>query len=242
MFRSDENASRFWNCLAMYNTSDNLLKKHVRLSPEIEHMTCDQRGRFVRVSDYQFADTESPASTHEDVRSATEVTNTWSPLHEMRSLENIRKVPAGDTLYQCHIAPQAFYEQFKNDPDNTIFGEHLFHTYFDGDGKRRPSGASLDWGRPPRFKMEFESVGPELQYNGTRYFRINVVMYFPDPNMAKEMEWRWREGTFFENWGDGQKVHSFFYATNAEKCRQYIDIRQQETERRWGLIDDEDDI
>jgi hypothetical protein len=240
MFRSDENAHKFWNCLALYTSSNTLLRDHMHLTQEVEQITGDHRGEFVRVSDYAFADTESPANTGEDVRSATEVSNSWAPLNQMRSLEDLSKVPAGDVLYRFHIAPQASYGQYKNDPDNILIGEHLFRVYFDGDGRKRPRGVSFDWGRPPRFKMEFESVGPEKMCEGTTYVRINVALSFPDPNMAKEMEWRWREGTSFENWGDGQKVHSFFYTTNVEQCRRYIEIRQQETERRWAEEDEED--
>ncbi len=68
----------------------------------------------------------------------------------------------------------------------------------------------------------------------TYFYRINVLITFMDTVFAKEMEWRWREGTTFDG---GQTVRSFFNVINAEKCKEYIDIRQNETDLRLGKGD-----
>lgn len=196
MFVSEEKAFVFLNCLIEYNVSTtSLLRGKLELSKDIFELHSDLKGKFVCRDDYVFDDNDSPSNTVDDVRSPTEIPITFDPLQEMRLLENIYQIPPGDTLYKCHIAPQALYPEYVNDKDNIILGSHLFHIYFDGDGKRRPAGANLDWGIPPSFKLEYESTGDAHKYLGTRYFRINVLITFDDPHKARAMEGHWREGT-----------------------------------------------
>ena len=126
---------------------------------------------------------DSPSNTRDDVKSPTEITILFQ---QMRSLENLSLLPPGDTLFKCHIAPRAFYIDYEKD---IILGCHLFHLYFDGDGKRRPPGSSLDWGITPRFQIQFHQAGNNLLYQGARYYQVFVNC------MAGAMEGRWREET-----------------------------------------------
>ena len=99
-------------------------------------------------------------------------------------------------MEKLFIAPQAVYLDYKWDyKDKIIYGSHLFHAYFDGDGKRRPNGANLDWGIPPRLLIEYDSTRRDHLESGVRYYQIFVRILFMDPGMAKAMDGRWREGT-----------------------------------------------
>ena len=231
MFGNEEVAHRFLNILLEYNFGDlSLLKGKVETSADVEELNTDQKGIYVHRNDYRFEDSDSPSNTYDDVKSPTEIEVTHDPLQEMQSLENIKLLPPGDTLYKCHIAPRAFFPDYANDKNNILYGSHLFHIYFDGDGKRKPAGADFDWGRPHRFKLEFESLGDERLYQGIKYFQINVLITFLDPAMTKAMEGRWREGT--KAVGELQ-FRSAFYTSNTENCIKYLKIKSDETETRW---------
>lgn len=235
MFGNESNAHQFINCLLEYNCGDlSLLKGKIETSTIVEELLVDQKGIYVHRDDYKFQDSDSPSNTYDDVRSPTEVEYTYDPLQEMRSLENLKLISPGDLLYKCHIAPQAFYKEYAKDLNNILYGSHLFHIYFDGDGKRKPADADLDWGIPPRLKLNFESVGEEVLYQGTRYVQIYVLITFLDPAMARAMEGRWREGT--ETVGALQ-FRSFFYTSNIENCINFLKIKCSETETRWQGID-----
>jgi uncharacterized protein (DUF1330 family) len=236
MFASKERAHIFLNCLIEYNVGTaTLLRGKLDVSKEVVQLDCNQEGVFVHRDDYKFEDSDSPSNTFVDInKSPTEIPITFDPLQEMRSLENINQTDPGDTLYKCYIAPQAFYPDFVKDKDNIILGSHLFHTYFNGDGNRRPTGANLDWGRPPRFKIEFDAVDSNIMYAGTRYHKIYVFLTFLQPDMARALERRLREGT--QAIGDLQ-FRSFFYTTNVENCVNYIALKKRETEMRWGEME-----
>ena len=115
-----------------------------------------------------------------------------------------------------------------------MYGSHLFHIYFNGDGKRKPAGADLDWGTPPRFKLKFEKLGGECFYGSIQYIQIYVLITFLDPAMARAMEGRWREGT--EAVGELQ-FRSFFYTSNDVDCINFLKIKCDETETRWQDIE-----
>ena len=89
----------------------------------------------------------------------------------------------------------------------------------------------MDWGIPPRFKIQFHEIGNNLLYQGTRYYQVFVYCEFQDPSMARAMEGRWREET--QVIGD-LTFRTFFYTTNIENCKKYLAIKQKETETRWG--------
>jgi hypothetical protein len=236
MFDEKREANKFMNCLINYNIgSVSLLKGRLNICRDIEEVNVDTEGSYVHSDDYKFEDSDSPSNTWDDVKSPTEIEVTQDPLLQMRSLENLNLMPPGDTLYKCRIAPEAFFPEYKKDGDNILFGSNLFHKYFDGDGKRKPNGADFDWGTKPKFKLEFDSQGPEQIYLGTRYFLIRVLVTFQDPIMARVMEGRWREGT--ESIGDLQ-FRSFFYTSNLENCIKFIAIKKSETELRWGEADE----
>ena len=78
--------------------------------------------QYASLHHYKKADSISANSRAETLSKTTEVANDSEPDDK------------GDLVYKCHIDPQAFFEEFNGDKDNLIFGSHLFHTYFDGDG------------------------------------------------------------------------------------------------------------
>ena len=236
MFDLKKNATVFMNCLITYNTGSlSLLHGRLNICRVVEEVNVDMEGVYVFWDDYKFEEDDSPSNTWDNVKSPTEIVVTQDPVLQMRYIENLNLIPPGDTLFKFHIAPQAFSPEYKKDVNNILFGSHLFHTYFDGDGKRKPAGANIGWRIEPRFKLEFDSTGPEIMYLGTRYLEIRVLITFQNPIMARVMEGRWREGTL--SIGDLQ-FHSFFYTLNPESCIKYIAIEKSETEHRWGEADD----
>jgi uncharacterized protein (DUF1330 family) len=235
MFDDKTSAHKFLNCLIKYNMGAfSLMKGKLVVCKEVEELHSWQEGAHVHCDDYKFEDSDSPSNTFHDIQSASMVLNSGDPLHAMRSLEKIHELAPAETLLKCHIAPQAFYKDYIKDKDNIIFGSFLFHLYFDGDGKRRPPEANLDWGIPPRFKIEFDQLDGEELYLGTIYYKIYVRMTFQDPNIAQAMAGHWREGT--QSIGDLQ-FRSFFYTKNVEICMKYISLKKYETELRWGELD-----
>jgi len=238
MFERKQDAHKYMNCLLEYKISPmSMLKEKLEVEKNVVAISSAQEGVFVHRDDYHAEDSDSPSNTWDDVKSPTEIPITYDPLQQMRSLENLSLMPPGDTLYKCYIAPQAYYEEYIKDKDNIILGSHLFHKYFDGDGKRRPAGSSLDWGTPPRFKIQFHEIGNSFLYQGTRYYQVFVKCEFQDPSMARAMEGRWREET--RTIGDLTFL-TFFYTSNIENCKKYLELKQRETEIRWG--DDEEII
>ncbi len=226
MFDNKKDAVKILNCLAEYNIgAASLFRGKLEVNKEVVELNVDQEGVFVLFEDYVHADNNSPSNTSCSVKSPTEFLAVDDPVQEMRSLEKVNEMPAGDTLFKCHIAPQGFFPDYAKDKDNIIFGSHLFHIYFDGDGKRKPTGSNIDWGKRPRFKMAFESsdLACKHQY-GIAYHKICVRIIFEDPRMAREMEGRWREGA--QTVGD-LEFRSHFYTTNVENCKKYIRLKKR---------------
>lgn len=236
MFSDKDKAHRFLGCLVNYNLSNSLMKGRVQVDKRVVPIESAAEGSYVHSDEYVFEESDSPANTCDDIKSASEMPNTGDPVRQLRSLENLSKLPIGDTVFRCHIAPDAFYKQYTKDPDNIIYGSHLFHAFFDGDGKRRREDRPLDWGTPPRFKIEYESTGPDHMFQGVRYYMMYVKLTFQDPAMARSLEGLLREGTTIGREGEDRDLcfHSYFYTTNAENCKRYLDIKQKETETRWA--------
>jgi hypothetical protein len=237
MFENSKDAHKFINNLINYNLGITVLKGRVSASKQDLPIEIESNVPvlYVHTDEYVFEASDSPANTWDDIKSTSEVPFVvGDPIQERRSLENLALIPKGDVLYKCHIAPQAFYPDAKNKTNNIIFGSHLFHHYFDGDGKRRPDGADVSWGTPPQLKIEYFATGPDHLYEGVRYYMIRVVLTFNDPEIARIMEGRWREGTTVIN--DFQFL-GYFFTTNVEECKSYLDFKTLETEKRWSMED-----
>ena len=230
MFADKLTAHNFLACLVKYNIGHSLLKGRVEVNKTITPYESTSEGTYVYSDEYKFDDSDSPPNTQADIQSTTEVSNSGDPIIDLRTLEDLSQIPKGEGIFKCHIAPQAFYGEFKNDPNNIIFGSHLFHNYFDGDGKRRPEGEHANWGTPPRLKIQYESTGNNFLYLGVRYYAIHVLITFSDPEMARAMDGRWREGSSTD--GD-LKFRSFFYSSSAVDTKKYLDWKLQEVELRW---------
>ena len=236
MFAEEREAQRFLACLIKYNVGHTLLKGCLEVNKIIDTFESGTKGVYVYSDDYKFEDSDSPANTHDDdIQSTTEVSCSGDPVQALRSLEDLSQVHKGEGIFRCHIAPQAFYKEYRNDPDNIIFGSHLFHNYFDGDGKRRPPPSHAGWGTPPRLKIEYESTGNSHMYQSIRYYLINVLVTFEDPEMARAMDGRWREGSSAV--GDLQ-FRTHFYTGDAERAQNFLALKLKETEARWAYPTD----
>ena len=192
--------------------------------------------QYVYLHHYDKSHSSSPDNSRADTMSKTsEVTNDFEPDKALRSLEDLTKLPKGDVVYKCHIAPQAFFKEFDGDKDNLIFGSHLFHTYFDGDGKRRPKGKPATWGRSPELWIETLSHGNREMFNGNVYFKINVRIHFRDPEMARAMQWCFRPGTVTD--GD-TSFTTYFYSSHPGNTIKYLGLKKAETQHRWKVAAD----
>jgi hypothetical protein len=229
LFKAQDEAHDFVGCLITYNLGHGVLRDRIQINESIDVFDSDAQAHFVYKSHYVSDESVSPPDTP-SVSSATEVANSGNPELQLRSLEDLSKLVKGEPVNRCHIAPKAFFPQWKSDPDNIIYGSHLFHHFLDGDGKRRPSDAHSSWGTPPYFKIQYDSTGDGHMRNGTVYRLINVVVTFQDPEIARAMEGRWREGTATL---DQLSFRTFFYTTNVANAIEYLGCKQKETETRW---------
>lgn len=245
-FKLEENAVSFIGRLSEMKCHS-VVNDNIEINEQPETLLMMQPVSYVFPHHYKKVDSTSPDNSRADTLSRTsEVTNDSDPDKAFRSVEDLTKLAKGDVLYKCHIAPQAFYEEFKGDKDNLIFGSHLFHTYFDGDGKRRPKGKPATWGRSPELWVESMSTGGREMFGGSNYFRINVRIHFRDPEMAKAMQWCFRAGTATE--GD-TCFATYFYSSNAVNTVKYLGLKKAETQQRWKVaadmeteVEDEDGV
>jgi len=234
-FKLEENAVSFIGRLSEMKCHS-VLNDNIEINELPETLLLVQPASYVFPHHYRKVDSTSPANSRADTLSRTsEVTNDSEPDKAFRSVEDLTKLAKGDVVYKCHIAPQAFFEEFKGDKDNLIFGSHLFHTYFDGDGKRRPKGKPATWGRSPELWIETLSTGGREMFGGSNYFRINVRIHFRDPEMAKAMQWCFRSGTATE--GD-TCFTTYFYSSNAANTVKYLGLKKAETQQRWKVAAD----
>jgi len=194
------------------------------------------RAMPVLIHHYVKIDNSSPENSLADsITAATEVVFTLSDKEKtLCTLEHLRDLRKGELVFRCHIAPKAFYKKYENDSANIIYGSGLFHTYFDGDGKRRPRDANLSWGVPPQFVMTYVSTDESnFSYVGDiKYTCINVEIFFFDPDCMNGMRGLWRDGTEYKS---EICVASHFYSSNVEKTIKYIAIKEIETLKRRGF-------
>lgn len=234
LFATEELAHDFLACLINYNKGHTLLKERIQVQKQLTRIESEVKATFVYKDEYVFEDSDSPANTRDDVSSVTEVWTTDDPVCQLRSLEDLSKLAKGEAIAKCHIAPKAYFKDYRNDPDNILYETHLFHGYFDGDGKRRPATAHFHWGTPPRLKVQYDETGPSHMFQGVRYHLIYVLVIFEDPEIARAMDGRWREGYSVI---DPLTFRTHFYTTNVAKAINYLGIKQKETEDRWAEPD-----
>jgi len=192
--------------------------------------------RFVYPDDYKKADSTSPDNSVHGF-SVTELPNIDDPLRSLRSFEKLTLIPRKERIYGCHIAPKGYFKgPCARDPDNFLYESHRFHGYFDGDGKRRPRGANLDWGTSPELWIDYVDAVPDATVvDGVRYHQVIVNIMFRDVEEANSMRGLWKEGT--EDIGDIGFRTSFF-TTNVVKAKKYLEIKRRETRIRWGMKED----
>ena len=236
-FGSMDNAHTFQNRLLTHVGSP-FRSMAVHVNKDIISIESQLSTRFVYIDDYKKSDSTSPANSLRDLSvSASELPNISDPLRQLRSLENLSLIPHKTTVFRCHIAPKAFYKgSCETDPNNILWGSHLFHSYFDGDGKRRPRGASLDWGKPPELWINYINAKANATvFDGESYHKVFVEIMFRDSSVADSMRGHWKDGT--EDIGD-IGFRSSFYSTNALKVEKYLNLKKQETRIRWGVKED----
>jgi hypothetical protein len=194
--------------------------------------------RFVFITHYDPTTSSSPANSQDNSIHLSEVkSNSDDPEKGLRTVEDLSQLKFKEPLYKCHIAPQAYYEEYINDPNNILFGSNLFHGYFDGDGKRPIAGTHPEWGRPQELSLKFIEMGPTQSFDRQRYTKIIVHVIFREIEAARAMDGRWRDGS--EN-VDELTVRTYFYTQDVKATVKYLDIKYFETERRWRHCNCED--
>lgn len=236
LFPSEEKAHNFIGCLVNYNEGHTLLKGFIEVQKNIGEFSSEIKAPYIFKDEYVFEASESPENTREGILSTSEVSIASNPVYQMRSVEDLSKFIRHEKAEKCHIAPLAFFPQYDNDPDNFIYESHLFHKFFDGDGKRRPDHAHITWGDSPKLMLQYDATGSYHIFQGVRYHMIFVLIIFEEAEVARGMAGRWREGTTVV---DDLTFRSFFYTTNVDRAIQYLAIKQNETEVRWSEPSDD---
>ena len=236
LFLSKMDAHHFIACLVNYNEGHTLLKGSIEIQKKLEVFSSEIEAEYIFKDEYVFAATESPENTREGILSTSEVSIASNPVYQMRSVEDLSKFIRHEKAEKCHIAPLAFFSQYDTDPDNFIYESHLFHKFFDGDGKRRPDHAHIGWGDSPKLMLQYDGTGSNHMFQGVRYHMIFVLIIFEEPEVARGMAGRWREGTTVV---DDLTFRSFFYTTNVDHAVQYLAIKQKETKVRWSEPSDD---
>ena len=241
MFKQEADALGFIGQLANYKAYDKFRNGVTFDSePVVTSLTAQQTTqlRHVYITHYNPEESESPQNSRDCTICSSEVTtNSGDTDKGLRSLEDLSKLAPRETINKCHIAAQTPYPQFRNDHDNIIFGSHLFHDYFDGDGKRPPLEASLDWGTAPELILEFVEAGNEQTFGGKKYSKVRVNVKFRHQDVAKAMDGRWRDGSTTES---ELETGSYFYTQNVVAVEKYLKIKAFETRRRWKHCDGEE--
>mmetsp|Transcript_7874 Transcript_7874/g.8349 ORF Transcript_7874/g.8349 Transcript_7874/m.8349 type:complete len:292 (-) Transcript_7874:282-1157(-) len=187
--------------------------------------------RLVLITHYDPSTSSSPANSHDNSIHHSEVTsNNDEPEKGLRTVEDLHQLKFKEIIYKCHIASQAYYSEYKNDPNNILFASHLFHNYFDGDGKRPKAGADPEWGTPPELALKFIEVRSTQTVDRQQYTKIIVHAIFRDIEGTRAMDGRWRDGTEFI---DELTVCTYFYTKDVEATVKYLKIKYFETERCW---------
>ena len=236
LFESKIHAHSFQNKLLDHATHP-FKRMVISFNKVLEVLDSEIVANYVFADEYKKSDSDSPENSFGDTFSVTELPNIDDPARSLRSLENLSLIPRKDVVYQCHIAPKAFYKgKCSTDPNNILFESHLFHNYFDGDGKRRPRGSNLDWGRPPELWLDYidHSQDPSVML-GVSYFEVFVLITFRDSDVADSMRGKWKTGT--QDVSDNA-FRSSFYTTNVANVQKYLQYKKHETRIRWGVMDD----
>lgn len=241
LFEKKEEALNFIGQLAYYQAS-----KRFRFGltfgrePVLFPMSAQQMTQLqhILITDYKRDDSNSPENSHYDSNQSEETSfDGFNPDKSLRSLEDLSRLSHLETIYRCHIAPKAHYPDYRNKLDNILFGSHLFHSYFDGDGKNPPPEANIDWGTAPMLLLEFVEAGDELlQSAGKTYVKIFVKVIFRDPLCAKAMDTKWREGYTVES---ELVTCTHFYAQDVDTVKACLRRKAFETRRRWKHCDGE---
>ena len=240
LFKKEGDALNFIGQLANYQASKRFrfglrfVREPVSISMSAQQMTQLQH---ILITDYKQDDSNSPANSHYDSNQSEETSfDGFNPDKRLRSLEDLSRLAHLETIFRCHIAPKAHYPDYKYNTDNILFGSHLFHAYFDGDGKNPPPEANIDWGTAPSLLVEFVEAGNELQSAGKTYVKIFVKVIFRDPLCAKAMDTKWREGYTVES---ELVTCTHFYAQNVDTVKACLRRKAFETRRRWAHCDGE---
>jgi hypothetical protein len=237
LFKSEDNAHAFQaKLLTRLNHPFKKMTVGLNNNKIFEEIEATTVARFVYPDDYKKADSTSPDNSVHGF-SVTELPNIEDPERSLRSVEKLTLIPRKEKIYGCHIAPKAFYKgPCARDPDNILFASHRFHSYFDGDGKRRPRGTNLDWGIPPELWIDYDHAVPNATVvGGVRYHEVFVNIMFREADVAESMRGLWKDGT--EDIGDCG-FRSSFFTTNAVKAKKYLELKKRETRIRWGVKDD----
>ena len=238
VFETKDNALGFIGQLSNFVANGRFRSDSVFQEEPIPLLNNDFVLKHVYFIHYKKSDSSSPNNSRTDNVSDTVLTtNDTDPAKSLGSLEDLTQLMKKEMIAKCHIACKAHYSEYKNDPNNIIYGSHAFHDYFDGDGKKPPPGANPGWGVMPELRLTFIDAEDPKYISGILCSRINVDVTFRDPAVAKAMEGRWRSGSYFR---DELTTRTFFYSRDRVAVAKYLRIKDFETTRRWRHADGED--
>jgi hypothetical protein len=231
MFKSEENALGFIGQMANFRAY-NRFREGIEFDrePATIRLSSGETERHIWLTDCNSTESTSPDSSYADTIMSDVTSDDTDAVKSLRSLEDLSRLAYRETINKCYIAGKKPYPAFNTDPNNIIFGSHLFHDYFDGDGKRPPPGANVDWGTAPELAVIFVAATPGTLVNGEQYSKIEVDVVFRNGEVAAAMASKWRNGSKVES---ELRVNSYFYSRDAGAAEKYLKIKYVETSRRW---------
>jgi hypothetical protein len=243
LFKSEEKFIAFVASMShlkeLFSRAQFSFSKHCETISSIQNVT----NEFVLEVEYQKGNSTSPDQSRNNTEGSATSYN-QEPGKQMQSLQNLNWIPLNYKVFRCHIAPVAHFPAYERDSANIIFADHLFHFYFDGDGKIPTEAQSSDFGDPPQLLVEFESLGPTEAYNGTVFQVVNVIIRFAFVKCAVDLlrTCPFREG--YSELSDGV-YKTFFYSPCAERTITYLGYKREMTIARWRhclYVDSQDNI
>jgi len=232
LFEVKSDALSFLGVLAFHQTQT-IGRGSVEFIRDFETFQHVQNVVPILISDYKPADSTSPDDSRADSISVT--TNYQDPVFQLCSVQDLSRLVKHEQLFKCHIAPKAHYPQYERDPNNIIYLNGLLHQYFDGDGKKKKPRQG---GIPPRIRLDFVGFGTgKVVHGDATYHQINVNIHSYDPEILTSLaSLKIRDGYTVL---DQNNISTFFYSTNAEQTKVYLELKQSMTTTRWiadGLL------
>ena len=227
-FSSEENACLFLSSLEDMCTAFVIPMNHVG---DIEEVFTTVKPARVRTVDYR-NDTGSPQhnlgphSEGSDVSGVIPL-NEIDPGKVVKMFErlDLDDITAVESVCRMHIASSSSHPNYESDPDNIVYGSHLFRQLFDGIDM--PDMKPLI-----RISFDREDDGGLPAVEGMTCVWVNVLC--KDENISRFFKGRLKEGSH-EDAENPLLHHTYLYVFDVRQFQKFIAIKALEYDNKWNL-------